>query len=334
MSTPSFSASFLTRPLAVTLKPITTASLALARSTSDSLMPPTPACTISTLTSSLPSLARLVVNTSTEPCTSPLSTTLSWGFSPARMRSWKSSRVIWRMAGPCFCLLSSVRFCAMPRAMRSSGTTTNCVPASGGPLKPVTTTGVAGPACSTFSRREFCSVRTRPQHSPARNTSPARSVPLWTKIQATGPIPRVISDSMTTPRAGLSGLAFRSSISASSSSISISSSTPSPFLAEMSFMMVLPPHASSTNSYCVNCWRIRSGWASGLSHLFTATTMGTSAALAWSIASTVCGITPSSAATTSTTMSVALAPRARIWVKASWPGVSRNTTRPSLTGTS
>ena len=35
-------------------------------------------------------------------------------------------------------------------------------------------------------------------------------------------------------------------------------------------------------------------------------------------------MTPSSAATTSTTMSVALAPRARMAVNASWPGVSMN----------
>ena len=52
--------------------------------------------------------------------------------------------------------------------------------------------------------------------------------------------------------------------------------------------------------------------------------IGTSAARAWLIASIVCGITPSSAATTSTTMSVASAPRARIWVNAAWPGVSMN----------
>ena len=58
--------------------------------------------------------------------------------------------------------------------------------------------------------------------------------------------------------------------------------------------------------------------------LFSATTIGTSAALAWLIASSVCGITPSSAATTSTAMSVTFAPRARISVKASWPGVSTN----------
>jgi hypothetical protein len=43
----------------------------------------------------------------------------------------------------------------------------------------------------------------------------------------------------------------------------------------------------------------------------------------WATASRVVGITPSSAATTSTAISVAWAPRARIAVNASWPGVSR-----------
>jgi hypothetical protein len=48
-------------------------------------------------------------------------------------------------------------------------------------------------------------------------------------------------------------------------------------------------------------------------------------------ASSVWGITPSAASTTITATSVALAPRERIWVKASWPGVSRKTTDlPSL----
>ena len=42
----------------------------------------------------------------------------------------------------------------------------------------------------------------------------------------------------------------------------------------------------------------------------------------------VCGMTPSSAATTSTTTSVALAPRARMAVNAAWPGVSRNVIMP------
>jgi hypothetical protein len=73
--------------------------------------------------------------------------------------------------------------------------------------------------------------------------------------------------------------------------------------------------------------------ASGLSILLTATTIGTSAARAWLIASTVCGLTPSSAATTSTAMSVTAAPRARIWVNASWPGVSMKVTSRSSSPT-
>jgi hypothetical protein len=63
--------------------------------------------------------------------------------------------------------------------------------------------------------------------------------------------------------------------------------------------------------------------AVGRSILLIATIIGTPAAFTWAIASSVWGITPSSAATTSTTMSVAWAPRARMAVKASWPGVSR-----------
>ena len=80
----------------------------------------------------------------------------------------------------------------------------------------------------------------------------------------------------------------------------------------------------SATSSCLT----RMGFASGLSILLIATTSGTLAAFACAIASLVCGITPSSAATTSTTMSVTFAPRARIAVKASWPGVSRNVITP------
>ena len=46
--------------------------------------------------------------------------------------------------------------------------------------------------------------------------------------------------------------------------------------------------------------------------------------------STVCSLTPSSPATISSTMSVALAPRFRIAVKAAWPGVSMNVITLSL----
>ena len=60
-----------------------------------------------------------------------------------------------------------------------------------------------------------------------------------------------------------------------------------------------------------------------MSILLTATTIGTPAARAWEIDSFVCGMTLSSAATTRTAMSVTFAPRARMAVNASWPGVSR-----------
>ncbi len=88
--------------------------------------------------------------------------------------------------------------------------------------------------------------------------------------------------------------------------------------------MVSPPQASGTSPCSESCCRTRLGSASSRSILLTATMIGTSAALAWSMASIVWGITPSSAATTSTTMSVTSAPRARMAVKASWPGVSMN----------
>ncbi len=104
--------------------------------------------------------------------------------------------------------------------------------------------------------------------------------------------------------------------------VSSKSSMCSFFLADTSTNMLEPPHSSGMTPYSVSSWRTRSGLAPGLSILFTATTMGTSAALAWLMASMVCGMTPSSAATTSTMTSVTWAPRARMAVKASWPGVS------------
>lgn len=50
---------------------------------------------------------------------------------------------------------------------------------------------------------------------------------------------------MMEPMALRLGLALRSSISASSSTFSMSSSTPSPFLAEMSWLWYLPPQSST-----------------------------------------------------------------------------------------
>ena len=58
--------------------------------------------------------------------------------------------------------------------------------------------------------------------------------------------------------------------------------------------------------------------------MFIATIIGIPADFAWFIASTVCGIIPSFAATTSIAISVICAPLALIAVNASCPGVSKN----------
>ena len=86
--------------------------------------------------------------------------------------------------------------------------------------------------------------------------------------------------------------------------------------------MVSPPQASGCKPLADISVNTLSTLAVGLSILFTATMIGTPAALAWSIASLVCGITPSSAATIIITISVIDAPLARISVKAACPGVS------------
>ena len=101
---------------------------------------------------------------------------------------------------------------------------------------------------------------------------------------------------------------------------------PWPVMAETSIIATSPPHSSGMRPSWLSCCRERSGCASGRSHLLIATTIGTSAALAWLIASSVWGMTPSSAATIRITMSVSLAPRARMAVNAAWPGVSTKVT--------
>jgi len=118
--------------------------------------------------------------------------------------------------------------------------------------------------------------------------------------------------------------ALRSSSSACSRIWSSSSCTFFPVLAEIGVASVVPPNSSSTTPCARRSCFTFCTLALGKSILLIATTIGTPAFLACEIASMVCGMIASSAATTSTTMSVTWAPRARIAVNASWPGVSRN----------
>ena len=118
------------------------------------------------------------------------------------------------------------------------------------------------------------------------------------------------------------------------STFSRSSGTPMPVLAETYSACTCPPYCSTSTFSSASCCRMRSGLASSRSILLMATTMGTPAAFEWLMASFVCGITWSSAATTRMTRSVTWAPRARMAVNASWPGVSRNVIgRPSFVST-
>ena len=177
---------------------------------------------------------------------------------------------------------------------------------------PSTSTGIDGPADFTCLPLSSISARTLPLSAPTTKMSPTFSVPRLTSTVATGPRPLSSFASITMPSAGRSGLAFSSSSSACSWIFSISSSRPVFLSADTSTSCVSPPIASTWTS-CSSS-RSRTFWAlaSGLSILLIATIIGTPAALVWLIASIVCGISPSSAATTSTTMSVTLAPRARI----------------------
>ena len=171
--------------------------------------------------------------------------------------------------------------------------------------------------------RKSCIARTRPQCSPATSASLTSIRPRSTSSVTTGPRPGSRRDSITNPDASAAGLAFSSWISASVTSVSSRSSRFWCVLADTSTNSVSPPQSAGVSPRWASSPRTRLGSAPSLSILLTATMTGTSAALAWSIASTVCGMTPSSAATTITAMSVTFAPRARMAVKASWPGVSR-----------
>ena len=163
-------------------------------------------------------------------------------------------------------------------------------------------------------------ARTLPLASPATMASPTRMVPRLTSMVATTPRPGSTRDSMMNPLAGASGFALRSPTSATSRSVSRKLSSPMRCLALASTKTLSPPHSSGTMPCSASCCLMRSMLASGLSILLMTITTGTPAALAWSMASTVCGMTPSSAATTMAAMSVTLAPRARMAVNAAWPG--------------
>ena len=102
-----------------------------------------------------------------------------------------------------------------------------------------------------------------------------------------------------------------------------SASTPSPETPETGQQMMSPPQSSGVRPRFCSCCLTRSTLAVGLSHLVIATMIWTPAWRQTLMHSSVWGMMPSSAAMMRTAMSVIWAPRARIALKAAWPGVSR-----------
>jgi len=205
----------------------------------------------------------------------------------------------------------------------SDSVDTNTSPALGTLFRPRISTGVEGPASFTLLPLSSIIARTLPEQLPAAMGWPTFRVPFCTSTVATAPRPLSSCASITRPLAKRFGFAFNSITSAVSRIISSKLSIPSWVWAETGTKMVEPPQSSGISSYSESSCFTRSILALGLSILLMATIISTPAALAWLMASTVWGITPSSAATTKMAISVELAPRIRMAVNASWPGVSK-----------
>lgn len=153
--------------------------------------------------------------------------------------------------------------------------------------------------------------------------SPIFNVPVMIMSEVSIPCFADFFASITTPTAFLLALYFSSNTSACSVIISNKSFIPWPVTADTPIIGVSPPRSSGMISYFHKSAFICSILsAPGLSIFVIATIMGTPDSLAWFMDSMVCGISPSSAATTMTTMSVSFAPLALMVVNNSCPGVS------------
>mmetsp|Transcript_24694 Transcript_24694/g.35448 ORF Transcript_24694/g.35448 Transcript_24694/m.35448 type:complete len:266 (-) Transcript_24694:1609-2406(-) len=226
----------------------------------------------------------------------------------------------------CFC--SRWRASATSRVSASLVVSINTSPALGTLFSPTIWTGIDGPALLISLPWSLRSLLTRPHAGPHSSRSPIFKVPFCTSPVTTTPSPLSTLASITEPCAGSSGVALRFITSACNSTLSSKSSIPKPFFADTSTHWASPPNSSTNTPYFMRSVLTLSGSAPSLSILLIATTIGHRDACAAAMHSLVCSITPSSAATTNTTMSVTLAPLFRISLNAACPGVSINVTIP------
>ena len=297
------------------------ALLALAKTTSLSVIVPTPLLITLILTPSTFILRSAFLTASSLPLTSVLRTILI-SFLPSFICSNISSKLnaLWANFFP---LSASFLFIATLLASFSLSNAMNLSPATGTSSIPVTSTGLDGSADTISLPVSSLKVLTFPENDPTTIGSPNLKVPFCINNVTTGPIFLSSLASITEPIAYLWGFAFKSNPSESKLILSSSSSIPCPVWALIFTNIVSPPQDSGVRPNSLISLIIFSILMFGLSILLTATIIGTPAALAWSTASLVWGITPSSAATTIIAISVTDAPRALIAVNASWPGVSK-----------
>ena len=224
---------------------------------------------------------------------------------PPRAPSARSFACVWRKVAIC-------------RALAASATVWNASPGCGRLVRPSTSTGVDGPADFTGRPRSSISARTRADHRAGDEVvaDVQRAVLHQHGRHRTAAAIELRFEHRARRAALRVGLELedvgRRAESSRAADRGSASSSP-----DTGTMTVVPPQSSGTRFSSASSRLTLSGLAPGLSILLIATTIGTLAAFAWSIASRVCGMTPSSAATTSTTTSVTLAPRARISVNAS-----------------
>mmetsp|Transcript_37212 Transcript_37212/g.81028 ORF Transcript_37212/g.81028 Transcript_37212/m.81028 type:complete len:373 (+) Transcript_37212:768-1886(+) len=328
-STPRWVAWPMTASGRDTLNPNTTPPLASARSMSLCMISPGWASRNRSTTFVCGREPRDALIASTEPEVSALRMMFSLAGSPSSLfqSSFRFANVTLEPPPACSASRPSRSSMAASEARclatASLSHTSKVVPAVGTSLRPRICTGVEGPASSMGSPVSPSSARTRPCMEPASTASPTRSVPACTSIVAVGPRALSRNASMTVPAAGRHGFALSSHTSATNERFSNSSGTPWPVCALTGIMGVSPPHSSGSKPCSDNICLTRSTLAPSLSILLIATMMGTSAAWACRIASTVCGLTPSSAAQMTMATSVTRAPRARMALNASCPGVSK-----------
>ncbi len=144
------------------LKPIIMASDTAASDMSDSIIAPVAECIIFISTSSLDNLIRESLKASIEPCTSALMIRFSSLVSPSCIFSKSFSRLNLLVFESSFDRCFWVRYKLTCLALLSSASAINSSPALGTPIRPNTSTGIEGPAVSTYIPLSFNMARIFP----------------------------------------------------------------------------------------------------------------------------------------------------------------------------